>query len=157
MHLHTDFSDASARLLHCRSDLVKGIGNAPSVPGCISDAGADKWRAVFEQMFPPQKKKEAQADLTMVEAEQVEAPPPIEPCHRAACRRSLPAETACCDAAMLPTDGPVARHDGAQFAEEGIDELRKQKRAELVKMRKAAAFEEKMRAAGEFEASQPAN
>ena len=56
---------------------------------------------MYEEVFPPkQKKREAQADLTMVEAE--------------------------------------------QFAEEAIDELRRQKRDELIKMRKAAEFEQKM-------------
>ena len=87
------------------ADAMAGIGKAPSVAGCISDAMADKWKAVFEEVFPPRAgKKEAQADLTMVEAE--------------------------------------------QFAEEAIDELRRQKRAELMKMRKAAEFEAKMRDAG---------
>jgi dynein light intermediate chain 2 len=85
------------------ADSFKAIGNPPTVPGCLSDAMADKWRAVFEEIFPPrQAKREAQADLTMVEAE--------------------------------------------QFAEEAIDELRRQKREELVKMRKAAVFEAKMTA-----------
>jgi dynein light intermediate chain 2 len=83
------------------ADSFKAIGNPPSVQGCLSDAPADKWKAVFESVYPPrQAKREAQADLTMVEAE--------------------------------------------QFAEEAIDELRKQKREELVKMRKAAEFEAKM-------------
>jgi len=84
------------------ADSYKAIGNPPTVQGCLSDLMADKWRAVFEEVFPPRKKKEAQADLTMVEAE--------------------------------------------QFAEEGIDELRRQKRDELVKMRKAMEFEAKMAA-----------
>ena len=85
------------------SDSYKAIGNPPTVQGCISDQMIDKWRAVYEQVFPPRAgKKEAAADLTMVEAE--------------------------------------------QFAEEGIDALRRQKRDELVKMRKAMEFEAKMAA-----------
>ena len=34
--------------------------------------------------------------------------------------------------------------DAERFAEEGIDEMRRQKREELIKMRKAAEFEAKM-------------
>jgi dynein light intermediate chain 2 len=83
------------------ADSFGGIGKPPTVQGCMSDLTADKWRAVFEEYFPPPKESRDQAqDLTMVEAE--------------------------------------------QFAEEGIDEMRRQKREELIKMRKAAEFEAKM-------------
>jgi len=83
------------------SDSFKVIGKPPTVQGCLSDLMADKWRAVFEEYFPPPKEsRDVAQDLTMVEAE--------------------------------------------QFAEEGIDDMRRQKREELIKMRKAAEFEAKM-------------
>lgn len=83
------------------ADSFGGIGKPPTVQGCLSDVTADKWRAVFEEYFPPPKESRDQAqDLTLVEAE--------------------------------------------QFAEEGIDEMSRQKREELIKMRKAAEFEAKM-------------
>jgi len=83
------------------ADSFGGIGKPPFVQGCLSDLTADKWRAVFEEYFPPPKEQRREAqDLTMVEAE--------------------------------------------QFAEEAIDEMRRQKREELIKMRKAAEFEAKM-------------
>ena len=67
----------------------------------LGGMAADKWRAVFEEYFPPPKETRQQSqDLNMVEAE--------------------------------------------QFAEEGIDDMRRQKRDELIKMRKAAEFEAKM-------------
>lgn len=97
---HLQLSHMKPLFVPTTADSFKGIGNPPSVQGCLSDALADKWRAVYEEVFPPRQKKEAQADLTMVEAE--------------------------------------------QFAEEAIDELRRQKREELIKMRKAAEFEKKM-------------
>ena len=115
------------------ADSFKGIGNPPTVPGCLSDAMADKWRAVFEEIFPPRKaKREAQADLTMVEAEQARYAPPN-------------ADLRCGAAPVLPCSRGVVRF-ARQFAEEAIDELRRQKREELVKMRKAAVFEAKMTA-----------
>ena len=87
------------------ADSFAGIGKAPTVQGCFSDLSADKWRAVFEEYFPPPKEARGEKqDLTMVEAE--------------------------------------------QFAEEAIDEMRRQKRDELMKMRKAAEFEAKMNEAG---------
>jgi GTPase SAR1 family protein len=87
------------------SDSFKSIGKAPTVQGCLSDLNADKWRAVYEEYFPPPRDKAGEKqDLSMVEAE--------------------------------------------QFAEEAIDTLRRQKREELVKMRKAAEFEAKMQEAG---------
>ena len=115
------------------ADSFKGIGNPPTVPGCLSDATADRWRAVFEEIFPPRKaKREAQADLTMVEAEQAPIP------HRTRDLR-------CGAAPVLPCSRDVLRV-AWQFAEEVIDELRRQKREELVKMRKAAVFEAKLTA-----------
>ena len=83
------------------ADSFAAIGKPPTVQGCLSDLTADKWRAVFEEYFPPPKETRQQSqDLNMVEAE--------------------------------------------QFAEEGIDDMRRQKRDELIKMRKAAEFEAKM-------------
>ena len=82
------------------SDSFQAIGKPPTVPGCLSDLMADKWQAVYQEVFPSKGRKDGPADLTMVEAE--------------------------------------------QFAEESIDTLRKQKREELMKMRKAAEFEKKM-------------
>ena len=115
------------------ADSFKGIGNPPTVIGCLSDAMTDKWRAVFEEIFPPrQAKREAQADLTMVEAEQARYTPPN-------------ADLRCGEAPVLLCSRDVVRV-AWQFAEEAIDELRRQKREELVKMRKAAEFEAKMAA-----------
>ena len=53
------------------ADSFGSIGKPPTVQGCLSDLTADKWRAVFEEYFPPGKEKREAQDLTMVEAEQV--------------------------------------------------------------------------------------
>ena len=88
---HMQSSHMKPLFVPASSDTFKAIGNPPQVQGCLSDLKADMWRAVFESYFPPRAgKKEAQADLTMVEAE--------------------------------------------QFAEEAIDDMRRQKRDELIKL-----------------------
>ena len=85
------------------ADSFAGMGKPPTIQGVISDLTADKWKAVYEEYFPPREEKSEKQDLNMVEAE--------------------------------------------QFAEEAIDALRRQKRDELVKLRKAAEFEAKMQEA----------
>ena len=35
------------------ADSFGSIGKPPTVQGCLSDLTADKWRAVFEEYFPP--------------------------------------------------------------------------------------------------------
>ena len=45
--------------------------------------------------------------------------------------------------------------EAEQFAEESIDELRRQKREELIKMRKAAEFEAKMQDAAKVNTAEP--
>ena len=48
------------------ADAMAGIGKAPSVAGCISDAMADKWKAVFEEVFPPRAGKKAGSTMVQL-------------------------------------------------------------------------------------------
>ena len=49
------------------SDSFQAIGKPPTVPGCLSDLMADKWQAVYQEVFPSKGRKDGPADLTMVD------------------------------------------------------------------------------------------
>ena len=52
------------------ADSFAGMGKPPTIQGVISDLTADKWKAVYEEYFPPREEKSEKQDLNMVEAEQ---------------------------------------------------------------------------------------